>query len=184
MIYFEFNRTGGKEKYTQITEEVFRQAVKQEGRYFIRYMKEGKHEEDYVIESTKQEFMRFWKGKNHSEYVQKNADNRKVIPLSLDTDEIEGYDSTSAARNIFHNGDNSTIDEQVLAEMYTAEKYELLYQAIEQLDAEEQYIINQIFFAHRTQTELAKEFHIEQQAVSKKYRSALKKLKTYLEGKV
>ncbi len=37
MLYFEFNRSGGKEKYSPLTEAEFKQAQTQEGRYFIWY---------------------------------------------------------------------------------------------------------------------------------------------------
>ena len=95
MLYFEFNRRGGKEKYIRMTEEAFKAALQQENRYFIRYG------EDYILESTEQDFRKFCREKNHSEYVQKNADSRKVIPLSLDTDEMEYYDITSYEKSVF-----------------------------------------------------------------------------------
>ena len=50
MLYFEFNRRGGKEKYIRMTEEAFKAALQQENRYFIRYG------EDYILESTEQDF--------------------------------------------------------------------------------------------------------------------------------
>ena len=107
MLYFEFNRRGGKEKYIRMTEEAFKAALQQENRYFIRYG------EDYILESTEQDFRKFCREKNHSGYMQKNADSKKVIPLSLDTDEIEYYDITSYEKSVFYDGDNSAIDEQV-----------------------------------------------------------------------
>lgn len=177
MLYFEFNRTGGKEKYIPMTEEAFQQALTQEGRYFIRY--EG---EDYVLESTEQEFKKFRKDKNHSEYVQKNADGRKVIPLSLDTDEIECYDSISDVRSIFHNGDNTPMDEAVLNSLEKTDKYRMLYKAMKQLTPDEQYVILEIFFMNKRQSDVAKEMGIERQHLHYKYRTALRKLREYLEN--
>lgn len=178
MLYFEFNRTGGKEKYIPMTEEAFQQALTQEGRYFIRY--EG---ENYVLESTEQEFKKFRKDKNHSEYVQKNADGRKVVPLSLDTDEIECYDSISDVRSVFHNGDNTPMDEAVLNRLEKTDKYRMLYKAMKQLTPDEQYVILEIFFRNRSQSDVAKESGISKQAVNKKYFSALDKLKSMLADK-
>jgi len=171
MLYFEFNRRGGKEKYIRMTEEAFKAALQQENRYFIRYG------EDYILESTEQDFRKFSREKNHSEYVQKNADSRKVIPLSLDTDEMEYYDITSYEKSVFYDGDNSAIDEQVLSAIDTAERNKLLHQAIELLSPEEKYLITEIFFKNRTQSEIGKELGISKQGVNKKYFNALKNLK-------
>lgn len=137
--------------------------------------------EDYILESTEQDFRKFCREKNHSEYVQKNADSRKVIPLSLDTDEIEYYDITSYEKSVFYDGDNSAIDEQILSAIDTAEKNKLLHQAIDLLSPEEKYIITEIFFKNRTQSEIGKELEISKQGVNKKYFNALKKLKVLLE---
>lgn len=180
MLYFEFNRTGGKEKYIPMTEEAFQQARTQDGRYFIRYEEDG---EDYVLESTEQDFKNFRKAKNHSEYVQKNADGRKVVPLSLDTDEIECYDSISNNKSVFHNGDNTPMDEAVLNSLEKADKYRTLYKAMKQLTPDEQYVILEIFFKNRRQSDVAKESGISKQAVNKKYFSALDKLKSMLADK-
>ena len=174
MLYFEFNRRGGKEKYIRMTEEAFKAALQQENRYFIRYG------EDYILESTEQDFRKFCREKNHSEYVQKNADSRKVIPLSLDTDEIEYYDITSYEKSVFYDGDNSAIDEQVLSAIDTAEKNKLLHQAIELLSPEEKYIITEIFFKNRTQSEIAKEAGIARATVNEKYHKILFILKKHL----
>lgn len=179
MLYFEFNRTGRKDKYIPMTEEAFQQARTQDGRYFIRYEEDG---EDYVLESTEQDFKNFRKAKNHSEYVQKNADGRKVVPLSLDTNEIECYDSISNNKSVFHNGDDTPMDEAVLNRLERADKHRMLYTAIEQLTPDEQYVILEIFFMNRMQSDVAKELGIERQHLHYKYRTALRKLRKYLEN--
>ena len=37
MLYFEFNRSGGTDKYIPMTEEAFRQAAVHGSRYFVMY---------------------------------------------------------------------------------------------------------------------------------------------------
>ncbi len=181
MIYFEFNRTDGKEKYIQMTEKAFQQAAAEGGRYFVMY--EEQDSEGYVLECTEQELKKIHKEKNHSEYAQKNADGRKVIPLSLDTDEIDCYDSVSDIRSVFHNGDTALMDEAVLNRIEKSEKIVLLRKALGQLTPDEQYIIQEVFQNSRTRSSLAKEFGIARETMNQKYHKILRKLRKLMTNK-
>ena len=58
--------------------------------------------------------------------------------------------------------------------------YESLERALEQLPGQERWLLNQIFWQHRTETEIAGELRISQPAVSKRKRAALLHLRNLL----
>lgn len=84
--------------------------------------------------------------------------------------------------SVFFDGDNLTIDDIVLDQLETAERNALIHKAVEQLTSEEQYMLQELVFRKKTQTDLAEEFHITQQALSKRYRAVLKKLSDFLKN--
>jgi len=132
------------------------------------------------MESSKEDFEEFTKNHNHSIYLNKNADSRKVVPVSLDTDEVDCYDSTDSRKSIFSNGDNFNIDDIIISRMHTDYRKAAVHKAVSQLDTEEQYIIQEIFFMGRTQRELAKELDKSYSAMSERYHKILEKLKAIL----
>lgn len=58
--------------------------------------------------------------------------------------------------------------------------FESLYQALEQLPSRERWLIVQIFWKHRTETDIAAELQISQPAVNKRKRAALLHLRSLL----
>lgn len=58
--------------------------------------------------------------------------------------------------------------------------FELLYRALEQLSSPERWLIDQIFWRHRTEADIAAELQISQPAVNKRKRAALLHLRALL----
>ena len=58
--------------------------------------------------------------------------------------------------------------------------FESLDRALEQLSGQERWLLNQIFWQHRTETDIASELRISQPAVSKRKRAALLHLRALL----
>ena len=80
------------------------------------------------------------------------------------------------------------LDEQFEAENKTEEiviqkiVYEQLHHAISLLSEDEQYLIKQLFFEERTERELAEEYQLSQNAINKRRKKVLSKLKRFLEN--
>ena len=80
------------------------------------------------------------------------------------------------------------LDEQFEAENKTEEiviqkiVYEQLHHAISLLSEDEQYLIKQLFFEERTERELDEEYQLSQNAINKRRKKVLSKLKRFLEN--
>lgn len=75
--YFEYNRNGGNEKYSEFTEEEYLKAKEEESRWFISFG-------DSVLECEESQYTDHFSKKDHEEYTQKDKNWKKVIPVSLD----------------------------------------------------------------------------------------------------
>ncbi len=75
--YFEYNRNGGSEKYSEFTEEEYLKAKEDENRWFISFG-------DSVLECEESQYTDHFSKKDHDEYTQKDKNWKKVIPVSLE----------------------------------------------------------------------------------------------------
>ena len=173
MIYFEFNHKGGKGKYSQMTETAYQQAIQQNDRWFLIFAEDG-----YALECTQAEHRDYYSRLNHEKNSRRGKDGKYPELLSIERNEVE----CSSDMSVFFDGDNLTIDDIVLDKLEIEERNALVHKAVDQLTSEEQYMLQELVFRKRTQTDLAEEFHITQQALSKRYRAVLKKLSDFLKN--
>lgn len=75
--YFEYNRNGGSEKYSEFTEAEYLKAKEDENRWFISFG-------DSVLECEESQYSDHFSKKDHGEYTQKDRNWKKVIPVSLE----------------------------------------------------------------------------------------------------
>ena len=75
--YFEYNRNGRSEKYSEFTEEEYLKAKEDENRWFISFG-------DSVLECEESQYTDHFSKKDHDEYTQKDKNWKKVIPVSLE----------------------------------------------------------------------------------------------------
>ncbi len=82
--YFEYNKNGGSEKYSEFTEAEYLKAKEEENRWFISFG-------DSVLECDESQYIDHFTKKDHGEYTQKDRNWKKVIPShwsSIHTAEI------------------------------------------------------------------------------------------------
>ena len=171
MIYFEFNRRGGKEKYIQMTEKAFQEAVEQNDRWFLVFAEDG-----YALECTQAEHRDYYSRLNHEKNSRRGKDGKYPELLSIERNEVE----CSSDMSVFFDGDNLTIDDIVLDKLEIEERNALLHKAMKQFTSEEQYIIREISHHGRTQSSLAREFGIARETMNERYHRILRKLKKYM----
>lgn len=92
--------------------------------------------------------------------------------LSLDALAESGYDFASEAN----------MEDSVIAVEEQEEKMAALYAAIENLDERQQHIVKEIYFAGKSQAQVAEELGITQATVSVNLRRILEKLKKFLKN--
>lgn len=71
--------------------------------------------------------------------------------------------------------DSVNIEEQVIKNF----EYERLHKAIKQLEPQQQWLIEQIFFLERTQTSVAKELGVDKTSIRDRLQTIYKKIRTF-----
>ncbi len=166
--YYKYSKPGSKEKYTQITEAEYLVAKESPNRWFISFG-------DSVLECEEHQHKKHYNQKNHSDYINRDANGKKPVRLSFDEYKLEtGMDITEVI-------EDTTVN--VEDECYKKYQYELLYAALAQLDEDERRIILELFWNKRTQTALAKINGISKQTLNEKQRRILEKMLKLMKNK-
>ena len=133
--YFEYNRNGGSEKYSEFTEEEYLKAKEDENRWFISFG-------DSVLECEESQYTDHFSKKDHDEYTQKDKNWKKVIPVSLEQYTYGG----NSEQKILKDSTVVPLEERVLEQLSLEHDLEKLRRAMEKLKPYEQKIIYQIFY--------------------------------------
>lgn len=133
------------------------------GRCFIDF-------DDYVIEASRDQYEEWRKEKDHSDYLREQEE--KLLFLSLYSGAIDEYG----------NGEDVIADERVNVEESTflADQARTLGSMLQKLDSPSYWLIHELYLAEERKTEraLAEELGVSQNAVHKRKKKILKKLKT------
>lgn len=165
--YFRKKDTNEKEKieWIQMSGEEFYQFIKSpEGRkrYFLTW-------KDLVIEASKEEYAEWRREKNHSVYLWEQEKLRTI--MSLHGEEIEEYG----------NGVDVLTDltADVEAKVILQEEIKALRLALLQLDKDSYRLIHALYLSDSrwTERQLAQKLCVSQNAIHKRKRNILKKLK-------
>jgi RNA polymerase sigma factor (sigma-70 family) len=159
--YYAYNPHGSDPKYIEITEQEYRQAVRDSQRYFISFG-------SCVLECSREEYARHWAEINHSRYLQYTNNGELAEVLSLDALDCEHL-------CFMDSGEQTDCD--ALANL----RRDKLHAAIEHLKPVERDLIEAIFFQSVSYSDYAKAIGISRQAVHKRMRTVLSKLKALLE---
>lgn len=162
--YYEYNRKSDGEKYSEFTEAEYLTARKDENRWFISFG-------DSVLECEESEYRKYFSEKNHSDYVQRDRQGKKVVPILLEQYTYNDSDNVVV-------GDSAIVpfEEQILDKI-SAEQYALqLKKVMENLKPNEREIIYQIFWNKKSQSELARNYGISQQTMNEKVNRILAKM--------
>lgn len=163
--YYEYNCKDSGAKYAEITEAEYLEAKADPNRWFISFG-------SCVLECEKPEYEDYYKQEERNRYSRRDAGRKTVEVLSLEqVEEDYTYDMSVFTLH------NELSVEETVSKAY--QKMRLL-NAIAQLTPNEAYLIQELHFKNRNQKELAGELGITQQAVSKRYRSTLQRLRRML----
>ena len=163
--YFEYNRNGRSEKYSEFTEEEYLKAKEDENRWFISFG-------DSVLECEESQYTDHFSKKDHDEYTQKDKNWKKVIPVSLEQYTYGG----NSEQKILKDSTVVPLEERVLEQLSLEHDLEKLRRAMEKLKPYEQKIIYQIFWKRKSQSKLAREYGISQQTMNEKCNRILVKM--------
>ena len=167
--YYEFNRNGGSEKYSEITEKEYLKAKREENRWFISFGSS-------VLECDKSQYEAHFSAKNHKEYIQKDKNWRKLLPVSLDQYTYNGAYEQSVFK------DNTAVEDIVLERLSLEHDLAKLKKAMKKLKPYEREIIYQLFWLNKNQKALADECGKSQQSISKIAKRILCKMLKLIEN--
>lgn len=171
--YYKYNPNGNKPKYVEMTEEEYREAKQEDNRWFIEFDK------DCAVECEQSEYENYKKETNHALYSRRGKDGRFPELLSLEGNDIE----CSYNMSVFGNDYETATDETAVMKIVSECERNSLNNAVAQLSENERYILYQVVFMNRSQSDIAKEYNVTQQAMSKRYQSIRKKLADILKSK-
>lgn len=159
--YYEYSKPGSKEKYTEITEAEYLIAKESPNRWFISFG-------DSVLECEEHQHKKHYNQKNHSDYINRDANGKKPVKLSFDEYKLEtGMDITEVIEDTTVNVEDESIKKY---------QYELLYAALAQLDQDELELVNLLYWDELSQSKVGECNGETQQSISKKNKEILDKL--------
>ena len=169
MMYFEYNHEGKRPLRIPMTEEAFLKAKDEPDRWFINFG-------SCVLEVTKLEYDKYYKEKERSRYIRRNAIGRLDEQTTLDMmDEAFTYE-----QSVFSVSGEKSVEDEVIDRETRAYVVQKVHEALQQLDKGDQHIVIEITIRHTRQTALSKEMGISQQTVSRRYHKVLAKLRVLL----
>lgn len=163
--YFEYNRNGGNEKYSEFTEAEYLKAKEEENRWFISFG-------DSVLECEESQYTDHFSKKDHGEYTQKDRNWKKVVPVSLDQYTYGG----NYEQKIIKDSTVVPLEECILEQLGLEHDLVKLKKVMKKLKPYEQKIIYQIFWKRKSQSKLAREYGISQQTMNEKCNRILVKV--------
>lgn len=167
--FFAYNQDPKKGKYTEITEEEYLTAKATGKRYFICL-------DGAFLECEEQEYVSYFKEKNHSDYTQKNEKGHHVVPLSYD----ELSTRCGFERRIVTDPTLPTTEQEIEERLCSEWELQTLHKALAKLKPDEAELIHRIYWDNMSQVELAEEYHVSQQMLNKKVRRILCKLMKFM----
>lgn len=169
--YYEFNRNGGSEKYSEITEREYLKAKKEENRWFISFGSS-------VLECDKSQYEAYFSAKDHKDYIQKDRNWRKIVPVSLDQYTYNG----AYEQSILKDSTAVLFEDIVLEKLSLEHDLAKLKKVINKLKPHERKIIYQLFWLNKSQKTLASEWGKSQQNINKITKRILCKMLKLIEN--
>ena len=160
--YYAYNPKKRGSKYVEITEEQYLNVKIQPNRWFISFG-------NCVLECEKSEYDEYYRQREHSLYTLRNASGKRPDILSLEAmDEDVPYEIS-----VFSVHTEQSVEDAAEVSLQKQQ----IRQAYRHLSEEEIYLIRELLIKERMQSEIAQELHISQQAVSKRFLKAIRKLR-------
>ena len=163
----------GREWYELLQKQKNNSADKRH--YFIHFEALSNNEDDYYLEVSKEQYKKWCKERRRHRYIQEQRELLGLIDvLYSNFDDFEsGVLGEELLADKAINSEERAIDEIMIKQLLSS---------LNQLTLDERRIIESLYLSEKPllQKELAKELHISQQAVSKRTKAILDKLKKYL----
>ena len=137
-----------------------------EGRYFITLLGSDKSDDILVLESDKEDYLKWRKEKRHRQYLSDFSKGVVTLPFSAFLSEGASFEESLS-------DPQANVERTALENITSA----ALYEALDKLSPEERLLVDLMFFSEITQKEVARSLGITQQGVSKKLMRILCKLK-------
>jgi hypothetical protein len=169
--YFEYNRNGGNEKYSEFTEAEYLKAKEEENRWFISFG-------DSVLECEESQYTDHFSKKDHGEYTQKDRNWKKVIPVSLDQYTYGG----NYEQKILKDSTVVPLEERILEQLGLEHDLVKLKKVMKKLKPYEYEIIYQLFWMNKSQKALGVECGKSQQNMNKIAKRILAKMLKLIEN--
>ena len=169
--YFEYNRNGGSEKYSEFTEAEYLKAKEEENRWFISFG-------DSVLECEESQYSDHFSKKDHGEYTQKDRNWKKVIPLSLEQYTYGG----NYEQKILKDSTVVPLEERILEQLGLEHDLIKLKNVMKKLKPYEREIIYQLFWMNKSQKALGVEHGKSQQNINKITKRILAKMLKMIEN--
>lgn len=119
-----------------------------------------------LMEVSETDYNDFEKNKDRQKYIRKESKRVEEVSLdALDTDEFSGKDVVV---------DPSPQPDEIVVDKLMNE---MLHQCLDRLDTDERALIDALYFNNKTETELAIEYGISQQAISKRHLKIIRQIK-------
>ena len=162
----------GKEWYELLQKQKNNSSDKRH--YFIHFEALSNKEDDYYLEVSKEQYRKWCKECRRHRYIQEQRELLGLIDvLYSNFDDFEsGVLGEELLADKAINSEERAIDEIMIKQLLSS---------LNQLTLDERRIIESLYLSEKPllQKELAKELHISQQAVSKRTKAILDKLKKY-----
>ena len=169
--YFEYNRNGGNEKYSEFTEAEYLKAKEEEKRWFISFG-------DSVLECEESQYTDHFSKKDHGEYTQKDRNWKKVVPVSLDQYTYGG----NYEQKILKDSTVVPLEERILERLGLEHDLVKLKKVMKKLKPYEREIIYQLFWMNKSQKALGVEYGKSQQNMKKITKRILAKMLKLIEN--
>ena len=163
--YYAYNPKDRGPRYIEITEEEYLKIKIQTDRWFISFG-------TCVLECEKAEYDDYYRHLEHYRYTLRNASRKRPDVLSMDAMEEEFPYETS----VFSVHTEKSVEDEVMESM----RIEQISHALSRLPTDDAFLVREYLMKERTQSEIAQELKISQQAVSKRMIKILYKLKKML----
>lgn len=169
MKFYQFNHAPMGEKYREMSKAEYELAKREPYRWFIDF-------DNCVIEYSEEEYWSYYQKYYHSRNSRRDKNTRAATEITLDSvNEAYSYEMS-----VFSVHTEQTVEDRAICRIYQDYCKQRLLVAFEALSSEEVYLVLEMTLRFRKQKELAAELGVSQQAISRKYLAALRKLRQLL----
>ena len=169
-LYYKYSHNPNGKKYAPMTKTEYLAVKSDPNRWFINFG-------NCIMECERSEYTAYYRLLDHYQYTKRKADGHRAEVISLD----EAKDLYSYEESVFSVHTEQTPDDETIERLLQEYRKNRLITAFESMLEDEVYLLEEIVLRSRTQSDLANEMHISHQAISKRLRKIMRKLRAMLQ---